>query len=240
MRPRSLWRRSELGRATMEVVRRNGLEVRNGPFAGLRYPPQALGRTGHIGAKLVGSYEQELTAAIAAMIEQGLDTVVDVGAAEGYYAVGFAMRSPATTVRAYEIDRWQRRLCQRVASVNGVGNRVLVDGRCDLSRLEPERLGRLLVLCDCEGCELELLRPDRHSLLRTANLLVELHDAVDATITPTILGRFAETHEAEVIHAEGRDPSNYGRLAGMAERDARLAILERLGPASWAVLRPRG
>lgn len=237
--PRRVWMRSALGRATMTVVRRCGLEIQGGPFAGMRYPEAAVGRTGYLAAKLVGSYEQELVPAVEALIDERFETVLNIGAGEGYYAVGFAMRCKEAKIRAYEIDHWERRMCARVANANGVADRVRIEEVCELHSLDSEALGRMLVLCDCEGCELELLQPDRHPILRTATLLVELHDSVDPTITSQILSRFSATHDAEIILGEQRDPTRYEQLAGMPEEDAQLAIWERPKGASWGLLRPR-
>ena len=236
--PRRLWMKLNLGRATMKIVDRYGLEVRSGPFAGMRYPEEALGRASVLGAKLLGTYEQELAPTIEALIRERFQTILNVGAGEGYYAVGFALRSPESLIRGYEIDGWQRRLCGRVASANGVAGRVVIEEACRLERLADDALGRVLILCDCEGCELELLQPDRHPLLRTATLLIELHDSVDPTMTSQILSRFARTHDAEIIFVEQRDSARYEELAGLTEGEAHSVLWERAA-GSWGLLRPR-
>lgn len=68
-----------------------GLTVRRGPFAGLRYPSHdAVGSS--LWPKLLGSYEAELAPTFEALCATPYRTVVDVGAAEGYYAVGLGLR----------------------------------------------------------------------------------------------------------------------------------------------------
>lgn len=236
--PRRLWMKLDLGRVTTMIVDRYGLEVRSGPFAGMRYPQDALGRASALGPKLLGSYEQELVPTIETLIRERFQTILNIGAGEGYYAVGFALRSPESLIRAYEVDSWQRRLCSRVASANGVARRVVIEGACRLEELEDGALGRVLLLSDCEGCELDLLQPDRYPFLRRATLLVELHDSVEPTTTSQILSRFARTHNAELISAEQRDPARYEELAGLPEGEARLVLWERT-TGSWGLLRPR-
>lgn len=223
----------------MWVVDRTGLEISNGPFAGMTYPKEAVGRASNLGAKLLGSYEYELGQIIEELIAEQFNTILNVGAGEGYYAVGFAGRCPESVVIAYEIDRGQRRLCRRLALANGVSNRVRLRGACRLEEIDGKDVGRLLVLCDCEGCELALLRPDRYPLLRTSTLLVELHDSVDPTLSRQILTRFDGTHDVEVIFAEERDATKYGDLAGMPKAVAQLVTFERNPPASWGLFRPR-
>src|SRR5262245_41340678 len=73
------------------------LSVQRGPFAGMVYPDHAaVGST--LYPKLLGSYERELHQTVDDIVRLGYDTVVDIGAAEGYYAVGLAMKMPGTQV----------------------------------------------------------------------------------------------------------------------------------------------
>lgn len=87
-----------------------------------------------------------------------------LGAAEGYYAVGLALKSPASTVYAFEIDHRARRLCRKMARANAVSN-LVVDSACDATRLASIP-SRTFIVCDCEGAELEILRPDLAPPLR--------------------------------------------------------------------------
>ena len=70
------------------VRERTGCSVTSGPFAGMRYIDASFG-SAYI-PKLLGTYEQELSNVLAGIIAKRPKAVVDVGAAEGYYAVGLA------------------------------------------------------------------------------------------------------------------------------------------------------
>src|SRR5215204_4418004 len=65
--------------------------VQEGPFAGMRYLSETRDP---ILPKLVGSYEAEIQPWIRAAITQRYRRVIDVGCAEGYYAVGMALALP--------------------------------------------------------------------------------------------------------------------------------------------------
>src|SRR5438105_426555 len=70
------------------------LTVLDGPFRGLRYPSASSLHSGLL-PKLLGTYEAELHGPIEHLLKsRTYGAVVDVGAAEGYYAVGFALRCP--------------------------------------------------------------------------------------------------------------------------------------------------
>jgi hypothetical protein len=220
--------------------RHGSLEVRRGPFAGMRYPEELLRDSGDAVAKLAGTYELELHEVMSGWIAAGIEHVVDVGAAEGYYAVGLAHASPATTVLAYDIDDAARERCARLAEVNGVADRVRLGGECTAESLQALPADGVAVLMDCEGCERELLDPEAAPRLRDWPILVELHDFIDPTISPAIFERFAPTHEIDVIEGRSREDLDLTDLDFLTPAERRLALGERRpGPMRWAHLQPR-
>ncbi|HLI31915.1 MAG TPA: hypothetical protein VKU89_04135 [Solirubrobacteraceae bacterium] len=226
--------------ATIEYVRRYGLGVRHGPFAGMQYIEGLESSSGDLVAKLLGTYERELAPVVEEWVALGIDQLIDIGAAEGYYAVGFAVRVPQAIVHAFDIDRGARERCAALAERNGVSERVSVGAECTPAALEsfPER--GVALLSDCEGAERELLDPQLAPRLRAWPLLVELHDFLDPTITETLCGRFEATHEIELIEGEDRSAEMLPELAfATARQRAALLSEHRPGPMRWAHMRPR-
>src|SRR5687768_1267068 len=88
-------------RAMEAVVGAQGYTVTAGPFAGMRYIDD-LPLDQALVPRLLGAYEAELSYPIQQLLAKGYDTVIDVGSSEGYYAVGFALRSPGTRVHAFD------------------------------------------------------------------------------------------------------------------------------------------
>src|SRR5277367_5483480 len=81
-------------------LEKNGPVVRNGPFSGMIYPREAaLNR--HSIPKLLGTYEMELHPVLDLVAKRHYDCVIDIGSAEGYYAVGLA-RLLMVPVYAYD------------------------------------------------------------------------------------------------------------------------------------------
>ena len=229
-------------RLTCKVGRKQNWLVATGPFAGMRYIDNAHGS--RLIPKLVGSYESELHGVIARMINAAPKLVVDVGCAEGYYAVGFARALPQAKVAGFDISAEARRLCGELAELNGVSDRVAVEGRCDWATLGRLPLAGALVIVDCEGFELELLRPDQVPGLVHASILVELHDCFVPGLTSELLGRFEATHRIEIIPMQGRDPDGYPTLRGLGASERARAIDEdrrvngRPIEQQWAFLEP--
>src|SRR5207302_355482 len=73
-------------------IAKHGARILGGPFAGMEYVSAAT--EGALVPRLLGTYESELHPHLQAFAEAGLDCVVDVGCAEGYYAVGLARMMP--------------------------------------------------------------------------------------------------------------------------------------------------
>ncbi|HET8535655.1 MAG TPA: hypothetical protein VFL73_00625 [Solirubrobacteraceae bacterium] len=225
---------------TRDFVSRHGLTVLRGPFAGLQLDEQMVGVSGDLVAKLLGTYERELRPAFAEWIRAAPRHVVDVGSAEGYYAVGLAHAIPGATVLAFDIDPAARERCQALAARNGVADRVDVREECT-----PEVLGELpaqgvVLLSDCEGCEQALLDPARQPLLRGWPIIVELHDFIDPSISSRLRERFEDSHEIELITEHSVDEREVPELAHLNPDERDLLLSEnRPTTMSWFCMRPR-
>ena len=88
---------------TNTYVQHHGVRVYSGPFKGMEYLDYAT--EGCLVPRLLGCYEDELHADLQRFVDMGVDTIVDIGCAEGYYAVGLARFMPAAQIHAFEPAR---------------------------------------------------------------------------------------------------------------------------------------
>lgn len=228
-------------RPVLEKIASNrGWVIQAGPFAGMQYVQESKGSV--LVPKLLGLYEHELHGAIQSLALRMPDAVVDVGCAEGYYAVGMARIIPTATVFAFDINPDAQSLCALLAKLNGVETRVRVDGVCDSSDLQTIlRYHRhVLVISDCEGYEGELLDPDKAPELANTDLLIEVHEFAKAGVTNELLRRFGPTHHITRI------PTRPIKIEGIAslrefEPTTRRKIMGELRPdgMEWFVCLPR-
>lgn len=191
-------------RAMPGIWRLSGGVVFSGPFEGMKYIPEWRGS--YFTQKLIGSYEKELSEIIEQICRSKYPVIVDVGAAEGFYACGFAFRSPDSRIIAFEADRSLHGALHKIASQDGIGDRITLNGHCG-----PEDLaaalgssGRGLLVMDVDGGEMELLRPDVCPRLATTDILVEVHDRIVPGVTEAIRNRFSITHTIEYIRQTPR------------------------------------
>src|SRR5205085_11411510 len=101
-------RRSELG---TKIAKLTNNTVTSGLFAGLILASdESWGN--NIGSKLLGLYESELHKTLGDVVRSSPDIVVNVGCAEGFYAIGLARLIPSAKVFAYDIDSEAQKICE--------------------------------------------------------------------------------------------------------------------------------
>jgi hypothetical protein len=226
-----------LPKITAAFVGRYGWRVVSGPFEGMDYIQMATGSM--LMPKLIGSYEAELAPAMEYIFTQNYDSIVDIGCAEGYYAVGMARRFPMARVFAFDTDPHAKRLCSDMARINGVHDRVTVGGAADFATLQQSLTRRSLTICDCDGCEAFLLDPSRVEAFRTGDILVELHDHIDAAISPTLEKNFAATHDITTFNSVERDPAEWKSVEFLSPEERKIALGEYRPPQRWFLMTPR-
>lgn len=216
-----------------QLSARLGTTVQDGPFAGMRL----LGRVseGAYIPKLLGSYEAELHPFIERIVQRGYDAVVNIGCAEGYYAVGLARRVTAQ-VEAFDIDEEARRLCHELAQLNSVEDRIRAGGAFQPGDFARYAGRKTLALCDIEGAETFLLDRAACPTLGDIDILVEIHRIDGQWTSEKLFPCFRETHVITEIAQQPRDAKAYPALSGLSDADRFFALLERLEPTCWAFL----
>ena len=208
--------------------------VAAGPFKGLRYIHRSLEST--ICPKLLGTYEKELWPIVEEIIAKQYRTIVNIGAAEGYYAVGLATRAPLARVICFEALVRQHSLLRRLAALNRVTEQVRLHGHCspDLLNETLNSAEAAVVICDIDGAEYDLLDPTVVPALRRSDVLLELHDFERPETSGEIRRRFEPTHTIQVIIDRPRVPADWPLPSKLDWEEQATCMSEgRPGPQSW-------
>jgi hypothetical protein len=220
------------------VVQQCGTTVQGGPFAGMQFVAQSAEGC-HV-PKLLGCYEAELHEHIAAAAGRGYQAVINIGAAEGYYAVGLARLMPDVRVDAYDTNVAAHAVCRSLAERNGVADRVVIGETFRGEDFAGYAGRRVLVVCDIEGGETDLLDPVRYPALAAMDLIVELHDSAQAQPSVLIPRRFAATHAVTMVRHRAQPVALPALFDGLGHLDQLLAVWEwRSRPTPWAVMQAR-
>ena len=171
---------------------------------------------------------------------------MNVGAADGYYAVGLALRLPEARVVAFEALQEMHAPIEAAAHTNGVQRRIALRGRCELDQLRAELTNAApptLIFMDIEGGEVALLDPAAAPELRQVDILVETHDMYVEGCTTELTARFRATHDIEQYTTRARTLSDFPArfirwLTRLAPRLAVELMNERRpAPQHWLYMR---
>lgn len=234
-------RLSEIGD---NLVSKVGRVVQSGPFKGMILPEKTSWGSGDVVPKLLGCYEQELHGPINWAISRNPEFVVNIGCAEGYYAVGLAKRLPHAQVHAFDSDPKAQSACYEAATLNDVTGQMDILGKCSpdtiTNKMRGIRDGHGLFVIDVEGEEIELINSHTAPYFHNCNLVIELHDFVNPKITATLTGLLSQTHVIDIITETARDPGSFELIRDWGSFDKYLAMLEwRPSIQQWMVARSR-
>ena len=218
------------------LASRSGTKVLTGPFAGMDYEMAAS--EGSRSARLLGCYEHSLAPVIESIFTTAYPVVIDIGSAEGYYAVGLARRMPNTRVLARDASEKAMNLCRALAAANNVADRVEIGGIFNHADFAICTVQPTLVLCDMEAAELDLLDPAAAPGLLRADILVECHDAIRPGITDALTQRFTPSHHIQRIDRALDDRALPAWMEELSDLDRLIALWKwRAGPTPWLWMR---
>ncbi len=181
----------------MEDVFNNEFIIHNGPFKGMKYINNSLGSA--LLPKILGSYEEPIQEWIdEAIYKKKYRYIIDIGCAEGYYAVGFALKMPNSFVIAYDINDEARRKLNELKIINNITN-IQIKSECSHQELNSLCKVNTLVFCDIEGFEKVLLDPLKVNNLKYVDIIVETHDCFVPNITDELIKRFYLTHIIKIV-----------------------------------------
>ena len=182
------------------------ITVKRGPFAGMIYP--SFTSTGSsLWPKLAGTYEKNLQPIIERALKKNYKYFLDIGCAEGYYAVGFALAAQRCGTKiekilAYDTADIGRELCRNMAETNHVD--VEIGTLCSEQTLADMDFDGApsLIMADCEGYEREMFTKKNISNLGNTDLIIEVHDWCqnDSPTLDYLISLFAQSHDYELIY----------------------------------------
>jgi len=140
-------------------------------------------------------------------------------------------------VIGFELNRFEQKMIRDLARENGVS--VEVRGEADKTSLNDLPDARMLVLCDVEGLEGELLDTDSFPALREAVLIVEVHDQLVPGVSEVLTRRFATSHKIQRVNHKSRDPRDFPELAEWDREYAEVALFDGHGEGGgWLIFEP--
>lgn len=217
-----------------------GGQVLAGPFAGMKYSLSSAGSA--LGPKLLGTYESELHSIVERIRKTPFDGIINVGAGEGYYAVGLLKCCPSLNVYAYEGDLRGQSLIRQLGAENGVIDRLVVGGFCTPTEI-ANRLDTIttpLVVMDVEGAERDLLDPSSCPSVKKASILVEVHEYLQPGVTNTLLEWYITSHDIQRVPTVSSGGISLPSVPGLTRKQVSL-LADEMRPSrmEWFWMTPK-
>lgn len=220
-------------------------QVAYGPFAGMKISPASWWGQTDLASKILGFYEAEVLEALCRVDQAKRRHFIDLGAADGYYAIGSVISGLFQDAFAFEMSERGQAVIRANAQINGVGEAVHVFGYADASfdRLIPGvNLAQAVMLVDIEGGEFDLLTEALLRKLQETVLIIELHEFMvenGAAKLAALTDRLQKTHSLAWLKTGARNPAAFEALAQLNDTDRWLVCSEgRMQLQQWVVCHP--
>jgi precorrin-6B methylase 2 len=236
MQEREKWRKETIRdrqeRISIEVFDLLGGVVKYGPFKGLKLDEDTWWGKLDLGSQCLGLYEKELLNEIEAISEDKYQTFIDIGAADGYYAVGMLTSKKVRKTICFEQAQKGRDAILSKWDKNGSVGDLSIHGEASistLSMLKKSEVKNSITLIDIEGGEFDLLNMETLKLLSSSIVFIEIHNWVDEFLKryATLLREASTLFQIEIISPVERNTLGLDELRDFTDDNRLLLISER-------------
>lgn len=230
---------------SLHVLQACGWKVISGPFKGLKFPPPVGGWSNvDLGGMALGIYEKEVLDVISGLSEP-VELFINLGAADGYYAVGMLSAGLAKHAVCFESDINAHKNILALAQLNNVSERVSLRGTAAdnfLADVHCDQNSKNLLLSDIEGGEFQIFHSEAlFDQLRNFTILIEVHSPYPECLQKAsrIITASQKTHSYKWLTTTSRDLSNFSILDSLDDTNRWLLCSEgRPYRMSWLYLQP--
>ena len=236
---------AEKNKAWEILLKKYNYTVAHGAFKGMKLNKKLWWSKNDRITQTLGIYEEHILKKITHFAKSGTSTLIDVGAADGYFAVGMAYSNICQKVYAFEIEKEGRDRLLENANANKCNNKIKVFGKADVESISKIIKGedKVIVLIDIEGGEYELFNEDMLTVLRGNYVICELHPwMVDGgdSLQIKLLSKASEQFNVELIKRDTYRPNMFSEFDNLSDEERLIAVGEgREKNMQWMVLTPK-
>ena len=229
----------------LQIASDHQWRVGYGLFAGMQISPVAWWDQTDLASKILGFYELEVLNVLSQVDRSRYRYFVDLGAADGYYAIGAMRAGVFQKTFCFEMSGRGREVIRANAALNNVSESVAVFGYADQRFYEslPEvQLSATVILIDIEGGEFDLLTDELLFRLKDSMLVIELHEfMVDdgSAKLKRLVDKLEKIYKLKWLTTGARDLSGFESLNVLNDTDRWLLCSEsRAQRMKWVVCEP--
>ena len=224
-----------------------GRVVQYGAFRGMQLSQISGWCKAELASMLLGMYEREVLQYLANLPYRARENFVNIGAGEGYFAIGMLHAELSLRTICFEMSETSREAIRDGSSLNQIDQNLTLLGLADedfLDQVEPVddfEYDNSVFLFDVEGAELGLLTDDGLRRMARAHIVIETHATMVSEQGQMEFEKLCSRyHRVSEIRTEGRNPGEFSELESWPDNH-RWAICSEGRPerGRWLVLSPK-
>ena len=196
-------------------------------------------------AYLLGCYEKEVQEEIYSLSKKNnLKHFINVGAGEGYHAIGTKVANLFENSFSYELDQKNRESIKKNFNLNKIFDGYEIFSKADLDFLKDLEkkieFSKSLFLFDIEGDEFKILDKNNLSIIKNSYLIIELHHFYSTEEKVKNLNEELKQYfNIRFCKTENRKFSNF-KILDKFNDDEKWLMMSESRPAtmSWIVCEP--
>lgn len=232
-------------RISLEIYEACKETVKLGPFKGLKLKKNNWWGKSDLGSMCLGLYEKELLDFIFSDATNGRNTFIDVGAADGYYAIGLLNAKKADRAICFELSEKGQNTIRNNWILNNEPGHLEVYGDVLQSFIKATTnidFSKTFMIVDIEGAEFEFLTSNILNHISKSIVILEVHNWVHDFLHKysELLKNVEKYFEIEVLDRVERPTTTLNELRALTD-DNRLLLTSEARPClmRFLVLRPR-
>ena len=227
---------------SLEHAKKNKFTVQNGIFKNLKINKDISWGSGDIASKIYGLYENKIQRLLA---EIKKPILIDIGAADGFFAIGCLHSKISKYCYAFEQSSFGRTALSKTAKMNKVSDKISIMGKVTkenfLSFLPQSiNFSNTVLLCDIEGQEYNFFTDEILKKLKNSHIIIEIHNNNNNDVDEiNLMKRIKKLFNITVIFGSDNDYSNLPEIHGLKDIDRNLISCEgRSYIGQWWYLKP--
>lgn len=179
------------------LIEKIGSQVYYGPFSGLRIPNALINELTL--PEILGLYESCLFKVWEKLISKKINNIMMIGGHMGYYSAALSYLFQPDRMVVFEREISLHALILEWAKVNEINSLQLFE-EATASTFKNWENEINLIVCDCEGEEIDLLNPLEFEWQKKCDIVVEVHPFYQKNLAGTLVRRFIKTHKISIIN----------------------------------------
>ena len=228
-----------------KIILEHGHQVAYGTFKGMKLSKNTYWSKNDIITHILGVYEKHVLKKIIEFSKKGNYPFIDIGAADGYFAIGMAFSETFKKIYAFEIDEEGRRSLNRNIENNLCKDKVVVDIEANFETLKEivDKNKSAVILIDIEGSEFDLLDDNLLQLLSNCYIVCELHPTLSTNgfeKQNMLINNAKAFFDVSIIQRESYSPNKFSELNEFTDEERLIAFGEgRENNMNWLILEPK-